>query len=111
MSTNDDTSVEDLKERLVTFNVQLETIELLLTSDPENEELLGIAADLKEVIKLTTDMLNHKLPEHSAVQPVAEYEQYPIGSFVEAVYKAQWCPGTNVPTMCGHDGIDVRRRR
>ncbi|OQR94512.1 hypothetical protein ACHHYP_01225 [Achlya hypogyna] len=84
--TADETSVAELQERLVTFNGQLETIELLLKSDPANEELLGIAGDLKEVIKLTSDMLAHKQPQEAALSP------FPIGSIIEAEVNSVWCP-------------------
>ncbi|RHY33533.1 hypothetical protein DYB32_008577 [Aphanomyces invadans] len=60
-ATGEEASVAELQERLVTFNGQLETIQLLLTTDPDNQELIGIAADLKEVIKLTQGMVDHHL--------------------------------------------------
>ncbi|EQC34183.1 hypothetical protein SDRG_08390 [Saprolegnia diclina VS20] len=99
--TADDTSVAELQERLVTFNGQLETIELLLTSDPKNEELLGIAGDLKEVIKLTTDMLAHKQP-----QDAAHASPFPVGSIVEAQIQSVWCPAV-VEDIAADIGVHI----
>ncbi|CAK4620607.1 hypothetical protein LEN26_009227 [Aphanomyces euteiches] len=83
-------SVEELQERLVTFKGQLETIEMLLTSDADNQELIGIAADLKEVIKLTQGMLDHKLPNGN---DDGEPSPFPVGMFVEVLHEGRWAPG------------------
>ncbi|ETV88273.1 hypothetical protein H257_01566 [Aphanomyces astaci] len=88
-------SVAELQERLVTFNGQLETIQLLLTTDPDNEELVGIAADLKEVIKLTQGMVDHHLAPssdsggHAADATAA----FPVGTYVEVLREGRWLPG------------------
>jgi len=50
-----DTSLEELKARLVTFTEQLQNIHELLQTDAENAEFLSIAADLVEVIRLTKE--------------------------------------------------------
>ncbi|ETW01322.1 hypothetical protein, variant [Aphanomyces invadans] len=93
-ATGEEASVAELQERLVTFNGQLETIQLLLTTDPDNQELIGIAADLKEVIKLTQGMVNHHLSScvdsrHTADTGAA----FPVGTYVEVLREGQWFPG------------------
>lgn len=52
-----DVALEELQTRLLTFTQQLESIHELLESDPQNEEFLGIARDLVEVIRLTKEMV------------------------------------------------------
>lgn len=52
-----DVGLDELQTRLVTFTQQLESIHELLQSDPQNEEFLGIAQDLVEVIRLTKEMV------------------------------------------------------
>ncbi|OQS05099.1 hypothetical protein THRCLA_02721 [Thraustotheca clavata] len=99
--TTDDTSIAELQERLVTFKSQLETIEILLTSDPDNQELVGIANDLKEVIRLTTDMLAHNQPEETTQSP------YPVGTSVEVNVLSSWCPGVVEAIDLGSDGNEI----
>ncbi|KAF0699078.1 Aste57867_10351 [Aphanomyces stellatus] len=98
----DEASVAELQERLVTFNGQLETIQMLLTTDPDNQELVGIAADLKEVIKLTQGMLDHKMPNAAAAQA----SPYPVGTYVEALRDGRWIPGV-VESIKHTSGSDI----
>ena len=50
-------TIEELEERLATFNEQLSSITEILDADPENTEFQTIAKDLREVIDLTTQMV------------------------------------------------------
>lgn len=50
-----DAGLEELQSRLVTFTDQLQSIHELLQADPQNEEFVGIAKDLVEVIQLTKE--------------------------------------------------------
>ncbi|KAF1317883.1 hypothetical protein FI667_g14397, partial [Globisporangium splendens] len=52
-----DVGLDELQTRLETFTQQLESIHELLQSDPQNDEFLGIAQDLVEVIRLTKEMV------------------------------------------------------
>ncbi|KAF4321386.1 hypothetical protein BBO99_00004950 [Phytophthora kernoviae] len=95
MST--DASLEELQTRLVTFTEQLQNIHELLQSDPNNEEFLGIAKDLMEVIHLTKEMINLKVNSASAVEtsePLQETDKaaLPIGSVCEAQTQGVWYP-------------------
>jgi len=58
--------MEDLTNSLNTYKVQLTQVQAALTLDPENEELLKLQEDLKEVVQLTVDLISN---ETSAAEP------------------------------------------
>lgn len=60
--------MEDLTNSLNTYKVQLTQVQAALTLDPENEELLKLQEDLKEVVQLTVDLISN---ETSAAEPEA----------------------------------------
>ncbi|XP_049878045.1 survival of motor neuron-related-splicing factor 30 [Pectinophora gossypiella] len=56
-----------MAEDLRNYNLQLQQVEAALLTDPQNEELLKLKADLEEVIELTKDLIktqegNSKVP-------------------------------------------------
>ncbi|XP_072029950.1 survival of motor neuron-related-splicing factor 30-like [Amphiura filiformis] len=56
---------DELAANLATYKLQFQQVEAALTTDPTNEELLKLKADLQEVIDLTTDLL-HAAPGKSS---------------------------------------------
>ncbi|KAM9366006.1 survival of motor neuron-related-splicing factor 30 [Pholidichthys leucotaenia] len=48
---------EDLVKQLSSYKAQLQQVEVALSTDPENEDLLKLQKDLQEVIDLTKDLL------------------------------------------------------
>lgn len=50
----------DTESNLQEYQIQLEQVELALKSDPSNDELLKLKADLVEVIGLTKELLNEE---------------------------------------------------
>jgi hypothetical protein len=70
-----DVGLDELQTRLETFTQQLESIHELLQSDPQNDEFLGIAQDLVEVIRLTKEMvlLSRFCPCVSTAHAAAQY--------------------------------------
>ncbi|KAG7381434.1 hypothetical protein PHYBOEH_010935 [Phytophthora boehmeriae] len=101
MST--DASLEELQTRLETFTEQLQNIHELLQSDPTNEEFLGIAKDLVEVIRLTKEMIDLKVNGTSAAA-ASEHQQdtdtttapidltFTPGAVCEAQTQGVWYP-------------------
>jgi survival-of-motor-neuron-related-splicing factor 30 len=49
--------MEDIQSNLDSYHLQLQQVDAALTSDPTNEELLTLKADLEEVINLTKELL------------------------------------------------------
>lgn len=45
-------------KQLSSYKAQLQQVEVALSTDPENEDLLKLQKDLQEVIDLTKDLLN-----------------------------------------------------
>jgi len=76
---------EDLVESLKTYRVQLEQVEAALASDPGNEDLLKLQADLKEVIQLTAG-----LTEADAAAPVLSNEDIPHSWAIGDLCVMQW---------------------
>ncbi|GAB9468844.1 hypothetical protein Gpo141_00006147 [Globisporangium polare] len=105
-----DVALEELQTRLLTFTQQLESIHELLESDPQNEEFLGIARDLVEVIRLTKEMIDLKLngseeqPQRAKAAPAAVQQRqqqtvdpelelsFSPGTICEAQSKGVWYP-------------------
>ncbi|XP_077295502.1 survival of motor neuron-related-splicing factor 30 [Arctopsyche grandis] len=55
-----------MDEDLRNYRLQLQQVEAALTTDPENEELIKLKADLQEVIELTQDLLKNQQTEETA---------------------------------------------
>jgi survival-of-motor-neuron-related-splicing factor 30 len=58
----------DTESTLQEYQIQLEQVDIALKSDPDNEELLKLKADLNEIIELTKDLISE---ERSAVDTSA----------------------------------------
>ncbi|XP_020486561.1 survival of motor neuron-related-splicing factor 30 [Labrus bergylta] len=56
---------EDLLKQLSSYKAQLQQVEVALSTDQDNEDLLKLQKDLQEVIDLTTDLLTSQ-PTDSA---------------------------------------------
>lgn len=65
-------STEDLEKRLSSHQQKLEGIEAALVQKPEDEVLLGLCADLKQVIKLTEDLLKVRRSKTEVKKPKKE---------------------------------------
>lgn len=52
------TMSDELAESLRTYKLQLQQVEASLMTDPTNEDLLKLQADLQEVIELTSDLIS-----------------------------------------------------
>ncbi|CAJ1067260.1 survival of motor neuron-related-splicing factor 30 [Xyrichtys novacula] len=56
---------DDLMKQLSNYKAQLQQVEVALSTDPDNEDLLKLQKDLQEVIDLTKDLLTSQ-PAESA---------------------------------------------
>lgn len=54
---------EDLVKQLSNYKAQLQQVEVALSTDPDNEDLLKLQKDLQEVIDLTKDLLTSQPAE------------------------------------------------
>lgn len=61
--------MEDLTNSLDTYKVQLTQVQAALTLDPQNEELLKLQVDLKEVVQLTLDLISNEAGDTSTSTP------------------------------------------
>lgn len=57
---------EDLGKQLSSYKAQLQQVEVALSTDQENEDLLKLQKDLQEVIDLTKDLLTSQPTESSS---------------------------------------------
>ncbi|TYZ57827.1 hypothetical protein PybrP1_009995 [[Pythium] brassicae (nom. inval.)] len=87
-----DLGLEELQTRLRAFSEQLESIHELLESDPANDEFLGIARDLVEVIRLTKEMIDLKLSGGAADERPAQ--QTGEAAAIDATIELRFSPGT-----------------
>ncbi|XP_030603645.1 survival of motor neuron-related-splicing factor 30 [Archocentrus centrarchus] len=85
---------EDLVKQLSNYKAQLQQVEVALSTDPDNEDLLKLQKDLQEVIDLTKDLLTS--------QP-AESASNTSGSDTAPV-KHGWKVGDRCMAMWSQDG-------
>ncbi|KAK5854142.1 hypothetical protein PBY51_015238 [Eleginops maclovinus] len=63
---------EDLVKQLNSYKAQLQQVEVALSTDEENEDLLKLQKDLQEVIDLTTDLLSSQPAESASTTNSSE---------------------------------------
>ncbi|TNN81845.1 Survival of motor neuron-related-splicing factor 30 [Liparis tanakae] len=85
---------EDLVKQLSSYKAQLTQVEVALSTDQENEDLLKLQKDLQEVIDLTKDLLTSQPTEGSSG---------PNGS-AAAVAKLGWKVGDSCMAVWKKDG-------
>ncbi|XP_056290890.1 survival of motor neuron-related-splicing factor 30 [Pseudoliparis swirei] len=85
---------EDLVKQLSSYKAQLQQVEVALSTDQENEDLLKLQKDLQEVIDLTKDLLTSQPTEGSSG---------PNGSSA-AVAKLGWKVGDSCMAVWKRDG-------
>lgn len=62
MDYTNNTNQDDLSANLQNYSIQLQQVNLALTSDPNNEEMLKLKEDLEEVINLTKELIQPTKP-------------------------------------------------
>ena len=62
MDYANNTNQDDLSANLQNYSIQLQQVNLALTSDPNNEEMLKLKEDLEEVINLTKELIQQSKP-------------------------------------------------
>ncbi|KAL3050454.1 survival of motor neuron-related-splicing factor 30 [Trematomus bernacchii] len=85
---------EDLVKQLNSYKAQLQQVEVALSTDEENEDLLKLQKDLQEVIDLTTDLLTSQPAESAST----------TNSSVTVPVKQRWKVGDNCLAVWNQDG-------
>ncbi|BES88791.1 Survival of motor neuron-related-splicing factor [Nesidiocoris tenuis] len=98
--------MEDLESNLQNYKLQLQQVEAALTTNPENEELLKLKADLEEVITLTKDLLKTQLLEDKVIDGDLDDKALEELAKPEPVHstKTDWKPGDLCLAMLVNDG-------
>ncbi|XP_068614139.1 survival of motor neuron-related-splicing factor 30-like [Brachionichthys hirsutus] len=86
---------EDLVKQLSSYKAQLQQVEVALSTDPDNEDLLKLQKDLQEVIDLTKDLLSSQ-PNEGASS---------TNSAAAAPPKIKWKVGDRCMTPWNQDGL------
>ncbi|CAG6016934.1 survival of motor neuron-related-splicing factor 30 isoform 1-T2 [Menidia menidia] len=84
---------EDLMKQLSSYKAQLQQVEVALSTDQENEDLLKLQKDLQEVIDLTKDLLTSQPADGSSG----------TSSSVPAAPKHNWKVGDRCLALWGDD--------
>ncbi|KAM6922277.1 survival of motor neuron-related-splicing factor 30 [Lycodopsis pacificus] len=81
---------DDLMKQLSSYKAQLQQVEVALSTDQENEDLLKLQKDLQEVIDLTKDLLTSQPTESSSStngsDPVPSKHGWKVGDSCMAVW-------------------------
>ncbi|CAN9499710.1 unnamed protein product [Ophioblennius macclurei] len=82
---------EDLMKQLNSYKAQLAQVEVALSTDQENEDLLKLQKDLQEVIDLTKDLLSSQPAESTstaapAAEPVPQKQGWSVGDRCMALW-------------------------
>lgn len=85
---------EDLVKQLSNYKAQLQQVEVALSTDPDNEDLLKLQKDLQEVIDLTKDLLTSQPAE--TVAKTSGSDTIPV--------KHGWKVGDRCLAMWSQDG-------
>lgn len=85
---------EDLVKQLSNYKAQLQQVEVALSTDPDNEDLLKLQKDLQEVIDLTKDLLTSQPAE--TVAKTSGSDTVPV--------KHGWKVGDKCLAMWSQDG-------
>ncbi|XP_074532027.1 survival of motor neuron-related-splicing factor 30 [Halichoeres trimaculatus] len=74
---------DDLVKQLSNYKAQLQQVEVALSTDPDNEDLLKLQKDLQEVIDLTKDLLTNQPTESTSstngTEPVPVKHGWKVG--------------------------------
>ncbi|XP_043992442.1 survival of motor neuron-related-splicing factor 30 [Gambusia affinis] len=85
---------EDLVKQLSSYKAQLQQVEVALSTDQDNEDLLKLQKDLQEVIDLTTDLLSSQPADGAS--STSGSESVPV--------KKSWKVGERCLAMWSRDG-------
>ncbi|XP_028278556.1 survival of motor neuron-related-splicing factor 30 [Parambassis ranga] len=81
---------EDLMKQLSNYKAQLQQVEVALSTDQDNEDLLKLQKDLQEVIDLTKDLLSSQpaesVPNTSGTKAVPQKLGWSVGDRCLAVW-------------------------
>ena len=97
MARSRSASASELSLKLETYSEQLQQVEKVLESDPDNEQFLKLRNDLVEVRKLTEDLFNYKSSLGEEAPEEEEEEEtvikaFEVGARCEAMYQGKWYP-------------------
>lgn len=84
---------EELVKQLSSYKAQLQQVEVALSTDPDNEDLLKLQKDLQEVIDLTKDLLSSQPAEGTST---ASSDSVPV--------KRNWKTGDRCMALWNNDG-------
>ncbi|KAJ1460267.1 hypothetical protein M885DRAFT_510087 [Pelagophyceae sp. CCMP2097] len=109
---------ENLREKLATYADQLFQVEGLLQADPQNDQFQKLRQDLRDVIKLTEDLIKFQHDQGAAAAEAAERTQadgdaylarYQVGMRVEAFFATEekWFPAVITAIAEDHQSYTV----
>ncbi|KAI0721281.1 hypothetical protein C8T65DRAFT_735297 [Cerioporus squamosus] len=90
------------KADLETYQVQLSQVELALSADPENSELISLRSELKELIELTQAALAQQ--EAAASSSKADHKKASSSAAATASASKAWAAGDDVLAKYSGDG-------
>jgi len=100
-------SKNELEEKLETYKEQLQQVEAALVEAPDDEALLQLKADLKEVVTLTEDLVKYQEPaEQPAAAPASAHHAANIGRTCEVTVEGKWFNGEVMSMRKDNRGIE-----
>lgn len=102
--SEEEESVESLREKLSTYESQLKQINELIEKEPENPDWKKLKSDLEEIVALTKTLISKETVKNKPIQKekiknvvaeekVKENNWYPsVGDACEALYDSRWYP-------------------